>query len=351
MIMKTTASVILFCLIVTGLMLINACDPPEITSAKVYFQQNNIKAAEEQLLLAIQKYPENSQAPLLLATNVYRPQKQYEKAKAMLLKAKTLDPTLTKQADDNVKGMWAEIHTEGANLFNGALKAFLPIEKDSLLHEAAQKFEYALQFKDDEIITYNGLAKCYFLLTDSANVEKVGQRMFDKNLYDKDIVNYYFLVSWKPARQSEVLDKLSQLITTHPNAPELLVLKIQFLSQMEKFEEALEIGKKLLEDDPNNLDIVYIIAQLYQKLGNYAEAKYQYQRVVSENPKDVEILIRVTEAVFNNKDWVEAEDYARRVIDLDPNSVFGYEVLWKSLYNQGKKDEAEKYRKIAKSLE
>ncbi|MFA7709820.1 MAG: tetratricopeptide repeat protein [Candidatus Neomarinimicrobiota bacterium] len=343
--------VVFFVLLMTCLFVLDACDPPEITSAKVYLQQNNLEAAEEQLLLAIQKYPDNAQAYLLMGTLIYRPAKRFNEAKKMFEKAKELDPTKAKECDDNIKGIWAELHTEGANLFNSALKAFLPFEKDSLLRLAADEFIRALEFKDDETPTYNGLIKCFYILNDSANVEKYGKIMLDNNIFDEDVANYYFLVAWKPARQAELFAQLNQVIEVHPDALELQILRIQFLAELDRNEEALEHANKLIENDPFNLDLVYIAAQLLTKLGKFDEAKYQYQKVVASDPQNLELLIRVTEAVFKNKDWLEAEDYSRKIIELDSNNVFGYEVLWKSLYNQGNIEEAEKYRALQKSLE
>jgi len=349
--MKPRKISFVFVLLLACLFILDACDPPEITSAKVYLQQNNLQAAEEQLLQAIQKYPDNAQAYLLLGSAIYRPTKRYDEAKQMFEKAKQIDPTKAKEADDNIRGMWAELHTEGANLFNSALKAFLPSEKDSLLNLAAQQFIRALEFKSDEIPTYNGLVKCFYILNDSANVEKYGKMMLDKNLFDEDVVNYYFQVAWDSTRQEEIFAQLDKIIAEHPDNIELQILKIQFLSDVGRDEEALDIINKLIENDPTNLDLVYIAAQLLTKLGRFDEAKYQFQKVIANDPTNLELLIHVTEAVFRDKDWVEAEYYARKIIELDPNNVFGYEVLWKSLYNQGNMEEAEKYRMIQKSLE
>jgi len=338
-------------LLLASLFILDACDPPEVTSAKVYLQQNNLQAAEEQLNLAIQKYPDNAQAYLLMGSLIYRPSKRYIEAKKMFEKAKELDPTKAQEADNNIKGIWAELHTEGANMFNGALKAFLPAEKDSLLKLAADEFIRALEFKSDEIPTYNGLIKCFYILNDSANVEKYGKMMLDHNLFDPDVANYYFMVAWKPERQVEILAQLDKVIAEHPDVLELQILKIQFLSEVGQNEEALSDANQLIAKDPYNLDLVYVAAQLLTKLGKFDEAKYQFQKVVASDPENLELLVRVTEAVFRNKDWIEAEDYARKIIELDPNNIFGYEVLWKSLYNEGDLEEAEKYRQIQKSLE
>lgn len=342
---------VILALVLTGLFFLDACDPPEITSAKVYLQQNNPKAAEEQLLLAVEKYPDNAQAYLLLGTAIYRPAKRFDEAKTMLEKAKQIDPTKAKEVEDNIKGIWAEIHTDGANHFNNALKAFLPMEKDSLLQLAAKNFARALDFKSDEILTYNGLVKAYYILNDSVNVAKYGKMMLDNNLFDKDVVNYYLQVVWKISPKEEVYAQLDQMIAAHPDIVDLQIVKIQFLSEENRDEEALSCANKLLESDPYNLDIIYVAAQLLTKLGKYEEAKYRYQTVVASDPQNLELLTRVTEVIFRDKDWLEAEDYARKIIELDANNTFGYEVLWKSLYNQGKIEEAEKYRAIQKSLE
>jgi tetratricopeptide (TPR) repeat protein len=348
--MKSTKITILLVLSAVFVLNLSQCEPPEITSAKVYLQQNNPKAAEEQLLQALEKYPDNAQAAFLLATNIYRPQKQYEKARDMLVKARALDPNLAKDVDLMIRGIWAEIHTSGATQFNDALRAFLPSDKDSLLKVAAKQFEYALQFNDTAKITYNGLIKSYYLLNDTAHVVKFAQEMFAKNIADPEVMKYYYEFRWTQGKEAETLAELEKAIKQFPTAYNLQILYITYLAQVEQYQEAINVCKKILEKDPQNLDVVYILAQIYTKVNNFEEAKYLYQKVLAENPNDLELLTRAAENIFNSKDWVTAEDYARHIIELDPESAFGYEVLWKSLYNQGKREEAEKYREIAKSL-
>jgi len=330
--------------------MLSQCEPPEITSAKVYLQQNNPQAAEDQLLQALQKYPDNAQAAWLLAVNIYLPQKKYEKAREMAIKAKTLDPTKAKEADQLVRTIWAELHTAGATCFNDALKAFLPVDRDSLLKEAAKKFEYALQYNDTAKLTYNGLIKAYYLTADTPQVIKFSRDMFAKNLVDPEIMKFYYEFRWTKGNEQNVLDELSKAIVQFPKAINLHILYISKLAEVEQYENAIETCKNLLANDPQNLDYVYLLAQLYTKVSNFEEAKFLYQKVLAENPDDLDLLTRAAENIFNSKDWVSAEDFARRIIELDPNSAFGYEVLWKSLYNQGKIEEAQKYREIAKNL-
>jgi tetratricopeptide (TPR) repeat protein len=332
------------------------CASPEVTSAKVYFQQDNIDAAEEQLLIALEKEPNNPEVPFLLATGVYIPKKEWIKAKEMLLKSIEIDPNYVNSetkttAEDQLNKLWAELHTEGTNYFNKSINATLKVEKDSLLSKAAEKFQLALSVKSDEPLTYNGIVKCYFLLGDTLRVEEYAVKALENGIFDEDVMYYYTRVMWQQGRQDEVLALINKLSVEHPEALELKLQQIQFLSEIERYDEALEKAKNLSIEYPDDLDIKFIMAQLYAKLGDMESAQYEYQKILAQNPEDVEVLMRIAEIYFNDKNWVMAEEYSRRLIEVDPENVFGYDVLWKSLFNQGKREEAEKYRAIEKSLQ
>ncbi|MDD5766290.1 MAG: tetratricopeptide repeat protein [Candidatus Marinimicrobia bacterium] len=349
---------VLFAILITVLfaLMMPACQSPEVTSAKVYFQQNNVDAAEQQLLLALQKEPTNPEVSFLLATGVYAPKKDWAKSKEMLLLSKKIsstykDPTTGLTADDMLKRIWSEVHSQGANFFNEALRALFPAEKDSLLKLAANKFQEALEIRNDQDPTYNGIVKCYYLLKDTANVVKFTRMANDAGIFDKDINFYYYQVRWTPDQQESVLSELAQATMAHPEALDLQILRIQYLTEVKRVEETMSIARQLIASDPNNVDYRFILAQILAKTGQFEEANIEYQKVLAANPDDTEALIRIAEANFNNKDWVNAEDYARKLVALDPKSIFGYEILWKSLYNQGNMGEAEKYREISKELQ
>jgi len=331
-----------------------SCQSPEVTSAKVYFQQNNIEAAEEQLLIALGKEPMNPEVPFLLAVQVYMQRKELIEAKKYLEKVIEIDPNYTYpggiSAEDQLKRLWAEIHSQGANKFNDAIKAILPIDKDSLLTEATEKFLLALEIRDDEVSSYNALIKCYYMLNDTANLVKTSEKVVDMGLFDEDISLYYVQILFDQGQKDKALATLDDVLTDHHESVKLQELRIQFLAQLGRLEEAREIARKLAEDYPNDVDIMYLLAQIYYKLGDFESAQYQFKKVLIESPDDIQVLQSIANSAFQAEDWIMAEDYARQMIDLDPEFVFGYTLLWKSLYNQGKPEEAEEYRQIEKSL-
>ena len=331
-----------------------SCQSPEVTSAKVYLQQNNIPAAKEQLLIALQKEPLNPEVPFLLAVQIHMPNKEWIEAKKYLEKVIEIDPNYTYPggitAQDQLKRLWAEIHSQGANKFNEAIKAILPIDKDSLLTEATEKFLLALEIRGDEVTSYNALIKCYYMLDDTANLVEYSKKVMDMGLYDEDIVLYYVQILFDQEHKDKALTILDDVLTDHHESVKLQELRIQFLAMQNRLDEAKEIARKLAEDYPNDVDVMYLLAQIYYKLGDYESAQYQFKKVLIESPDDILVLQSIATSAFKAEDWVMAEEYARQMIALDPEFVSGYTLLWKALYNQGKPDEAEEYRQIEKSL-
>ena len=333
---------------------LSSCQSPEVTSAKVYFQQDNIEAAEEQLLIALEKEPMNPEVPFLLAVKVHIPRKEWIKAKEYLEKVKEINPNYVYpdvgSADEQLHRLWNEIHTQGANKFNEAIREILPSEKDLLLNAAADKFLLALEIRDNEVSSYNALTKCYYMLDDTVNLLKTSEKVLDLGLYDEDISLYYVQVLFDQKQQDKALASLNNVLTDHPESVKLQELRIQFLAQLERLDEAKEIARNLSEEYPTDVDIMYLLAQIYYKLGDYESAQYQFNKVLIENPDDIQVLQSITSSAFQAEDWIMAEEYARRMVELDPEYAMGYTLLWKSLYNQGRKDEAEEYRQIEKSL-
>lgn len=341
---------------VIALLYLDSCQSPEVTSAKVYFQQNNIDAAEEQLLKALNNEPSNPEVPFLLAVGVYIPRKDWIRSKQYLSQAHEINPSYVNPgtkttAMEHLKQIWGEVHSEGASKFNSAIKEILPLEKDALLKEAARYFKLAIDIKDDEILTYNGLVKCYTLLEDTASVIEWAEIAKKRNLFDEEVFIFYAQMLWGRGEKEKALDELNSILAKKPESLKLQELRIQYLAQLERVIEAKEIGNQLIADNPENVEIKYLMAQIFSIMQDYETAQYYFNQVLIENPNDIEVLTRVAETAFRAQDWISAEDYSRKIIELDPENAYGYTLLWKSLYNQGKREEAERYRDIEKSLQ
>jgi len=348
--MRIKTVIVSLIVIVLALFFMNACDPPEITSAKVYFQQDNIEKAEEQLDIAKEKYPDNAEVYYLLATGIYVPKGKWEKARDALQKAVEIDPSYKQKVDREQKRIWSGLHTEAANTFNEAVEAIFPEDRDSLLNIAAEKFKKALAVKNDEAPTYNGLVKSLYLLKDTVEVKKYAKMAMNNGVFDKDVVYYYTQMLWEPGKHEQALTKIDSILADHPDFTDLKKLKIQYLTEMEEYDRALEVANNLIQENPDNTDLRFVLAQIYVKTNDLKAAANEFEKVIQTNPEDKEALLRIARVYFNSKDWAKAEDYTHRYLDLaeEQEKGIGYEILWKSIYNQGRQEEALEYREKAK---
>ena len=334
-------------------LMLTSCQSPEVTSAKVYLQQDNVEKAKEQLLIAKTKEPTNPEIPYLLATKVYLPAGENDKALEELNLAIKLDPVNYKEkAEHEKKRVWHGLHMEAVDYFNEGIESIFDEDKDSLLAIAGSIFEKAVKINPDKA-TYNGMVKCFYLGNDTAKVIEYAEKAMEKGIFDKDVVYYYTMVLWTPGNEEATLAKMEQMLEDHPDFIELYNLYIQRLTEVDRNDEAIKVCEKLSNRFPSNTEVKFILAQIYAKLGRHEEAINEYEKVLADNPEDPAVIVRIAEAFFRSKNYEKSEEYIRKYIDVtDERGLFvGYDILWKSLYNQGKKEEAEVYREKAKELQ
>ena len=338
---------------VTLAILLTSCQSPEVTSAKVYLQQDNVEKAREQLEIAKTKEPSNPEVYYLLATAIYLPNGESEKALEALDAASELDPVNYKEKCQREKDrVWAQMHTAAVEDFNEAIEAIFDEDKDSLFTLAGEKFIKALSIKKANE-TYNGMIKCFFLNEDTDNVVKYAEDAIDNGIFDKDVVYYYTRALWTPGNEDATLTKIEALLDEHPDFIELQSLYVQYLTEVERDDDAITAAEGLVKSFPSNVELRFLLAQIYAKVDRHEEAIKAYEKVLDENPEDSAVIVRIAEAFFRNKNYEKSEYYIKKYLEVcEPQGKStGYDILWKSLFNQGRQEEAEEYRTKAKELQ
>lgn len=89
-----------------------SCSPPELISAKVYIENNELQKAKEKLEIAKDKYPNNPKVYYLLASEIYIPEGKTEKALGALNKTLKLDSSYK----DKVNNLKRKIGRYDSNL-------------------------------------------------------------------------------------------------------------------------------------------------------------------------------------------------------------------------------------------
>jgi tetratricopeptide (TPR) repeat protein len=240
-----------------------ACQTKEVTSAKVYIQQNNWEKAIEQLELATKNYPNDAEAWYLLGEG-YGTQEEYEKM------VNTFESEITAAKDK----YWV-------NNFNSGVKAI----NNEDLEGAINAFETAIMIEPERPEAYNNLAITYMRTEDT----------------DKAMDTYERLIKVKP-QDVKAMNDLARLYI-----------------QEKQYQNAVEVEKKALEIEPSNADAIYSLAMAYDYLGEKDKARAEYQKALEANPKDVDVLFNVARLYFMDGEYDQAIGLFKRVIEQNPD--------------------------------
>jgi len=125
--MKSRYALMMILMVAFGIIL-SACQSKEVTSAKVYLQQDNFDAAIEQLEQAIELYPEDPEAHYWLGF-CYAEKGNYDGMNAMFDKADKLSDVHDQDIKKIREKAWVDTFNKGVNQLNndnveGAIESF-----------------------------------------------------------------------------------------------------------------------------------------------------------------------------------------------------------------------------------
>ncbi|MCH8327399.1 MAG: hypothetical protein IID15_02585, partial [Candidatus Marinimicrobia bacterium] len=165
------SKLIIMAIILSALFL--ACDSEEFTSAKTWVNSNDLEKAEEFFIKAMAVEPENAEVPLLLATDVYIPQRRWAEMHEAFEEALRRNPqqvnsngiTIAVSVETVRQVVWGEEYQKGAVLYNEVMAEKVQaaptgaqLEK---LMQAAKHFHTAIEIHPSEPATYEPLIFTY----------------------------------------------------------------------------------------------------------------------------------------------------------------------------------------------
>ncbi len=257
--------------VIAGLVLV-ACQSKELTSAKVYIQQDQWDKAIEQLELAVKNYPNDAEAHYLLG-EAYATKGKFELMNEEYEKSLELTDEFAQLISASRDKYWVQTFNKGVRMIN----------QDST-EAAISAFKTAQSINPDRPESYNNLAITYLRL----------DRM-------DDAVNIY-----------------KKLIKVDPDNIKAMNELGRLYIQMEEYENTVELEQKVLEKEPDNSDAVFNLAMAYDQLGEREKAQEAYERALEVNPDDPDLLFNIARINFMNKDYEVAIDLFKQVIENNP---------------------------------
>ncbi|MFQ6112991.1 MAG: tetratricopeptide repeat protein, partial [bacterium] len=249
------------------------CQPKEVTSAKIYIQNDNWDKAIEQLETAVKTYPNNSEAHFLLG-------QAYGK-----------------------KGLYKEMNKE----FNTSLK----ISNKFAQEINAEREVYWIE-------NYNAGIKA----ADNEDFQKAEAFIISAIVINPSKYEAHRKLAIIYQQTNEVEKALAiynKLLEKNPNDLELLLSAGDLYYQQQKFEEVVAILSRVLEMEPQNRDALLNLALSYDSLGKPNEATKLYQQAVEANPLDKDLIFLFGVHHYKLKNYKQAIRLFQQVLELSPD--------------------------------
>lgn len=350
-------------LFVASILLLIACQSQELTSAKLYIQQENWSKAEEFLLKAEKTEPQNSEIPYLLGTEIYARQNQWKKMNEAFDRSLAISDQYKTDIKNARLKYWTNAFNGGAKKFNAALDT-TQATKEALMEQAINSFENATIIMPEKPETYNSLATAYLL---TKNLDKA-KATFEKAIeVNPDNFQSYFNYGKLLAEQGEQEHAIEMLAKAHKLKPEdttVLQLLASLYVKTNQPKKALEMYDTALQQEQENPDLYFNEAMLYIQIAqkaadsenadtakqNYQQATASLEKSLQYNPGDEEARIKLGELYQELEQWDKAAEVFRKVLENDPENVQVLRKLAVTVYRQGNTEEGEKLLQKAKKL-
>jgi len=267
---KRPVQFIIFAILATIILV--SCQSKEVTSAKVYIQQDNWEKAKEQLLTAVDVYPNDLEAHYLLG-EAYANEREWVKMNESFDKSLKIGPKFEPQIKNTLEKNWVTAFNTGVSKINA-----------NDMEAAIGKFKDCLLINPERVEGYKNLAVS---LTRTDNYAEA------KNVYQQ-----YLAIDPKDL---EIIQQLAQ---------------VHF--ELKEYTEVVELEKKILEIEPENVDAIVNLALAYDFLGDADMAIETYEKALSKNPNEKDLLFNLGRLYYVRNDYDKAIENFDRVIEQDP---------------------------------
>jgi Flp pilus assembly protein TadD len=315
--MKSRLAIMILAVVFITSMVFFACQTKEVTSAKVYIQQDNWEKAIEQLEQAVSLYPGDTEAHYLLGEG-YGTQGEWVKMNKSFNSSLSAGTTFEQQIKSVKEKHWVINFNSGVNRINngdteGALK----------------QFNTCLEIDPERAEAYKNLAFAY-MRVDSLELARTTYKQFLEIEPDNvETIHALANLNFQLKNFQEVVDLESKVVEANPkdgDAVANLALAYDFLGQKDK---AMETYERALAGSPNDKDLLFNLARLHFMNNEYDRAVELFQKVIALDPEDFDSNMNVGNAYLSlaeeyRKDLVKREEAGEELKQEDADKLKDY---------------------------
>ena len=315
--MKQLLSLGSFMLLCVGLLLIVSCQTKEVTSAKVYIQQDDWDKAVEQLEVAVKLYPNDPEAHYLLAQG-------YGK--------KGLFPEMVREMDASLAAgptFEADISKLRQYYWGTSFNTGIKRHKENDTDAAIQYFQTSIMIDSTRAEGYKNLAIMYTNQGKTEDALKVYETLLKYQSNDVAVYRQLSQVRRELKDYDGAIDALKKAIEIDPSDNVSLSNLAITYDMAGKKDEAFKMYEEALSKDPENTDLMFNYGQLHFGNGNFEKAIALFDKVIAASPDDYDSNLRVGYAYLGMADEFlnqlkEGEEGGKEITEEDRETHKGF---------------------------
>lgn len=272
------------------------CSSTELTSAKLYIQQDNLDKALESLRQEVQKNPKSDEGFYLLGfvlgekDDINGMLENFDKSTAISNK-------FAANIEESKKYHWADGFNKGVMTFNKASKVGDTDSATVIFEQAIEKFNNAILCQPDSSDTYLNLAYAYINMGDRDAaidpLKKVVELTKSEDSYVQlsDLYIQKALTAKQAGNKEEGIALFNQSVTVleearklYPNNGDILLLLSNAYIGADKLDVAKDAFKEGVEKEPENKFYRYNYGSLLLNANELEPASVQLQKALEIDP-------------------------------------------------------------------
>ncbi len=318
------------------------CTSTELTSARLYIQQENFDKALDVLKKEVSKNPKSDEGWYLMGY-VYGEKGVLDSMVMAYEKSLAISKKFETEITNNKLSKWAESFNRGFSYYKRGSETQDPDSMKMYFDKAIESYKLATLIEPDSALTYRNLAFVY--LMDGRNEDAIEplQKLIEIN---KELDGYKYLgqiyyTDGVNARQKYQME----------GNPEDSIKAQEYFN---KAIEVLEEGTKLYPDDG---ELLKTLSACYVETGREDVALNSFKELVEKNPDDKVFRYNYGVILLQVGNYAEAEKQFKKALEIDPdyaNAAYNLGVTYvqwgtemsKEIERSGKMDDSykEKYR-------
>ena len=300
---------------VLGLMAFQ-CSSTELTSAKMYINNNNYAKAKESLNNEIEKNPANEEA-LYLMGFISGEEGDIKTMIEYFDRASKAGKQFEEDIKKNRTYHWATSFNKGVAFYNRASKVSNTDSTKSFLNLAAQQFKNATLCEPDSVITYENLAYAYITLGQNDNAVAPLEKLIELK---GSAENYAMLGE---LYLNEGIDSYNVYLTSQNMQDSVTAFRF--------YDKSIDVLEKGRVQYPNNGDILLILSNAYINANKIDVAKDAFKAGVEQEPENKYYRYNYGVLLLNDADYEGAETQFKKAIEIDPeytNAIYNLGVTY-----------------------